>query len=282
MRLPTYLAGAGLCLFAPFATANVATELVIAFDDSGSISEGGTDGPEIETILSSISNFFTSSSGQQAIIDNGGLAVGLIRFGDAFAGGFVPQVNTFIGDDAFDLTDGDDLFEVTDAASANAFAAMVPAGRPFTPSYQTLTSPQLGIEGGNDILNASTRTGTERFILVIGDGPQAAPDADGSETEDARIDAVNDGITVAGLEINDNDDFYESFVVSSNIFAEVDLEGAPGDPATDAAVAEYQAAFDELMFEILGANIPEPGTYAAIFGGLAGLLVLARRRFCKS
>lgn len=290
----TCLLGIGFCAAVSTASASVMTELVIAFDDSGSINSaiGNPDGPELQTILNSINGFFTSSVGQQAIIDSGGLAVGLVRFGADLSGfGPGPEVESFYGVTA--ALDADDLVEVTDATSANTFAAGLPTSGSFTRAG-SLTSPQLGIATGNTILNASTRTGTNRFILVIGDGQQSFPDGDGGETEAARIDAVNDGITVAGFVIDDpapspepagfisGVEFYEDFVVSDPaLIATVVLEDDTGFPPIIDQQAAFQSAFDNLMFDILGVVVPEPGTWAAMLGGVAGVLALARRRWLR-
>lgn len=292
-----YLLGIGLLAAVPTVSSAITTELVIAFDDSGSINStpGDPDGPELATVLSSINSFFTSTAGQQAISSSGGLAVGVVRYGadlplaPPFSDG--PEIESFFGTTA--ALDADDLVEVTDAVSANAFAAGLPSAGSFT-RFDNLTSPQLGIDAGTSILNASSRTGTNRFILVIGDGQQSFPDNDGGETTAARLNAVGAGITVAGFAIDDpapspeppgfigSLEFFEDFIVSDPAFiGSATLEDDTGFPPLIDQEAAFQSAFDDLMFDILGVVVPEPGTYAALFGGVAGVLALLRRRFVR-
>lgn len=159
------------------------------------------------------------------------------------------------------------------------------------PSYGFNSGANFHLEGGSSLTaNSSIASGSDIFV---GSGCSFNIDGELETTKtitvasDAKIDASS--ISFEKLQISFLEDFSSGSDVNLNladIFGEnagvvaAALESGKEFTVIDANGNEYEAEFDETGGSVIhiGGQIPEPSTYAAIFGALALAFAAYRRR----
>lgn len=159
------------------------------------------------------------------------------------------------------------------------------------PSYGFNSGANFHLEGGSSLkANSSIASGSDIFV-----GSGCSFNIDGklkttktiTVASDAKIDASS--ISFEKLQVSFSKDLSEGSDENFN-FADIfgenagivlsALEGGKEFTVIDANGNEYEAEFDETGGGVIhiGGQIPEPSTYAAIFGALALAVVAYRRR----
>jgi hypothetical protein len=233
----------GLLAVCPAFAANVGLELALLVDVSGSV-----DNTEFNLQRQGYVNAFNSAVVQNAILasQGGSIAATLVYWSGA------GEQQTAVG---WTLIDS--------VASAQAFATAIGnAARP----YSGLTAPGSAINYITPLFNNNGFDSSRQVIDVSGDGAEN----DGANTATARNNALAAGVdAINGLAIGN---------ATLQAWYAANIQGGAGSFTIQANdFADFGAAIeDKLVKEISG--VPEPGTYAMLGTGLAGLALIRLRK----
>ena len=164
--------------------------------------------------------------------------------------------------------------QISTAAEAEAFAdAIEGTARAFSNSWTSISG---AIDWSVDSINENDFSGTRQIIDISSDGDNNR----GRSVTDARDDAVNAGIVINGIAIEEVTNFSLTDYYANNVI------GGPGSFVLTAATFEdfEDAILQKLEIEITGGDptpVPVPATFALFGIGLVGLgATVRRRRMC--
>lgn len=246
MKHTTGLVLAAMCILTVSAAAapvTVNVELLMLVDVSGSV-----DANEFNLQRSGYVQAFQNPAIQNLIASN--------------PGGIAAAFGYWSGQSQQQLAVG--WTHLTDAASANAFATAISnAARP----YNGLTAVQSALAWGVPLFN-NNFDGAKLIMDVSGDG-EDNDSPSGLLPKGGRDAAAAAGITVNGLPIGGQAlvTYYTNNVKTANGFVL---------PVSD--FQTFGSAIQQKIFVELGGQIPEPGTYAMIGGGLIALALVRLRK----